>query len=153
MPYARPVGRYSSQFLRKLGAQKKVQEVDGQLTNTFQYNRDLEVDLPVGSTLLGNPDLEPASTRNELFYAIQAYYQSRGASVANAQTMTLLAFDTASVLNLNPYEIIEDPLDQRTSYVSVAYSYLNLFRTPSDEQNLVSDITNSRSRLGRQIRP
>ena len=149
----KPIGRYSSQYLRNLGAQKKVQTVNGELTNTFQYNRDLVTDLPVGSTLLGNEDLEPAFTRNELFHTIQAYYQARGASLANAQTMTLLAFDTSNVLNINPYRVVEDPIDQRTGYISVAYGYLNLFRTPSDEQNLASDINNGRSRLSRQIKP
>lgn len=145
-----PFTRFSAELLKLGGAQPKTKVAGGAQTSTYGQRRGGELTAPPVSSVFSNGGVSGAVSGNT-FSAIQAYFESRGASKSNAQTMALLVVDTGKSLNVSPMQLIESYLGTQTMLRPSAYSTINDMRTASDQQSLVNDVNNAKANNARQI--
>lgn len=145
-----PFTRFSAELLKLGGAQPKTKVAGGSQTSTYDQRRSGELTAPPVSSVLGNGGVK-GSVGSNTFSAIQGYFESRGASKSNAQTMALLIVDTGKSLNVSPMQLLENQFGTQTMLRPSAYSTLNDMRTASDQQSLVRDINNAKANNARQI--
>jgi hypothetical protein len=146
------VGRFSSQMLTYLGTQKTVKTVTTGPHNTFKYAQ--------GDTFFVEPskveliDGVVGSMDATTFYSTRAYFTSRGASLAYAETMAALAIDISKFLN-TPIRTFLDNLSKEGQilFSDEAYRAFNMLRSTSHQVGRATSIDNTLSFKARQIRP
>lgn len=145
------VGRFSSQLLGQFGAQKSVKQENGVAANTYKYAKGNEAFPSPGSIALSAGNYESGSLHANTYTAVHAYFESRGASSANAAAMASIIIDTAKISNVSPMSLL-DYSSKTTNLSDTAYFYINNLRTLSDQQSKVSDVNNRKSLKSRSIR-
>ena len=147
------IGRFSSKMLQQYGAQKTAQQNGGKISNRFAFSKGGEYYYDPTTIVLTDIALETGSVQEDVFTAIFGYFQSKGASTTNAQTMAAIIIDTAKYTGKSPMSIL-DSFDgsTKTALDLSAYKGLNALRSVSDQQEVVSDINNNKSLKSRSIR-
>lgn len=145
------VGRFSSTLLGQFGARRNVNQVEGVAGNVFSLSRGNESYPSPDSIALSAGNFSSGALSENTYTAIQAFYESRGASLANASAMASVTMDSAKMMGVHPMSLL-DYNSSNTALSRDAYSNLNDLRTVSDQQHLVSDVNNRKSLKSRSIR-
>jgi hypothetical protein len=147
------VGRFSSQMLTQLGAQRLVQNVTGQYVNTYKYSNGNTTFIEpgalqqsnLGALVVGN--FAPTTYDNT-----KSFFLSRGASTAYADTMAALAIDMASILQISVQQLLENAeLTGQLLLTDVAYSAFNTLRDPGNQVGSIKSVSNRSSYKSREI--
>ena len=139
------IKRFSSTLLNQYGAQKRVLNSDGTYATTYKYSKGDESFFAPDALALSDTTLVRGFLSEDVFTAGAGYFQSRGASLANAATMGALIIDTARMLEVSPISLLETLPSGKTSIELAAYGSLNALRSVSDQHESVSTINNSKS--------
>lgn len=143
-------GRFSSTMLRQAGAQKRITNSNGIVNNTYTNSRGTEYFPPTTNVALSNDVLTAGAFSENMYTAIYGFFQSRGASAANAATMASITMDIAKMNNVSPWDVIVDKSKQ-LNVNPVYYTSLNALRGAGDQQARMSSIKNSKSLVARSI--
>lgn len=146
------VGRFSSGLLNQFGAQRKTALSNGAIVNKFSNSQGNEFSPNVESRMLTDKELTTGAVNENTYTAVQAYFESRGASLANSATMASITIDTAKLIGISPMLLLEYTDNNEVVLSGDAYSSLNELRSASDQNQLVSDVNNRKSLKARSIR-
>lgn len=141
------IGRFSSTLLNQSGARKVVRNVGGSQTTTYGLRKGTE-SFPSAPAVELNDDLSLVSgAYNENTYtAVLGYFLSRGATKSNASTMAALVIDSAKLYGTTPMKLLSHlPADNKTALTPDTYPQINILREVGNQQELVSNIRNSKS--------
>jgi len=148
------IGRFSSQMLTYLGAQKTVQIINGVPTNTFKYATG-PITFPsagsisqafLGGGVVGN--YSPSA-----FDSTKSYFLSRGAGPLYADTMAALAIDMASMTGTSPQALLEQAESSgKLVFTENSYRAFNNLRDPGNQVGTVTSVDNRYSLQANQIR-
>jgi hypothetical protein len=148
------IGRFSSQMLTYLGAQKTVKFVNGNPTNTFKYASGNTVFPSAGSVL--QSDLGGGVVGNyspNTFDSTKCFFLSRGVGSLYADTMAGLAIDMAAQMGISPQELLEKAdITGQLLFSENAYRAFNNLRDPGNQVGIVTSASNRYSLQARQIR-
>lgn len=148
------IGRFSSQMLTYLGAQRNVVTVNGSPTNAFKYangpvvfpNPSNVSQAALGSGVVGN--FSPTA-----YDTTRCYFINRGASAVYADTMTALAIDMATLMNVTPQAFLEQAEKLgKIDFTDDTYRAFNILRDPSSQVGKITSVDNRNSLQSRQIR-
>jgi hypothetical protein len=149
-----PIGRFSSQMLTYLGAQRNVNIVNNAPVNVFKYEIGPTTFAPPANTLQANLGKGVVgSFKSAYFDSVKCYFLSRNSSVVYADTMAALIIDTASILNVSPQRLLNQ-MDQNglLDFTSGAYRAMNMLRDPGNQIGKATTPSNNASLQSRQIR-
>jgi len=148
------LGRFSSQMLTYLGAQRTVQTTSNGSYNTFKYATEPLTYPSPGSQKMANLGLGVVgAVSGGLFDRVKGYFLSRGASQTYADTMTLLTIDIAFILDITPISLIEKvEKEGKVLFTDEMLSSFNVLRDPSHQVAQSSDISNRDSFKANEIR-
>lgn len=83
------------------------------------------------------------------YNAIYSHFQSRGMSTAKSEDLAVAVITASKVEGYDPLLMLGD--GTYTSMPPELYRVMNVMRTVSDQQQIVSDINNSKSLQSRSI--
>lgn len=148
------IGRFSSQMLTYLGTQRTVKYVNGVPTNTFKYETGPTTFTNAGSYLQANLGGGVSGNFSPSAYdTTKCYFLSRGVGSVYADTMTGLAIDMASQLNISVQSLLEQAeFNGQLLFSDNAYRAFNNLRDPGNQVGSVTSVSNKLSIQSRQIR-
>ena len=146
------VGRFSTQLLEQFGAQNSVANAGGSRTNTFKNSNGSEHFANPSAVNLSSGKLTPGAFSNNVFSAVRAYFESRGASGPNADAMASIAMDVARLNGVSPISLLDYNTTGKAAYNTLIMNYINRFRPNSQPQEVFADTQNKDSLRARQIR-
>lgn len=148
------IGRFSSQMLTYLGAQKTVKSVNGTPQNTFKWSSGPTYFPSPGS--ISQADLGGGVVGNysaATYNSTVCYFLSRGTGPLYAQTMTALAIDMANTLGISTQNLLEQSeTGGQLLFTDDAYRAFNMFRDPGNQVGIVTTVNNKYSLQAREIR-
>jgi len=147
---AAQVGRFSSTMLRQGGAQKRITNNAGSVNNTYTNGTGVEFFPSPDNIALGGVPLTAGAFSENTYTAIYGFFQSRGASTANAATMASITMDIAKMEGVSPWDVVIDN-GTKLNINPLYYTSLNALRGPGDQQQRMSSIKNSKSLVSRSI--
>jgi predicted RecB family nuclease len=147
-----PTGRFSSTMLSQRGAQKKITNNSGSVNNTYKNGTGNEFYPSPENVALNNNQTVSGAFSENTYTAIYGFFQSRGASTANAATMASITLDIAKMDGVSPWDIIIDVSKQLRIHTDY-YTSLNALRSADDQQARMSSINNDKSFVSRSIKP
>lgn len=148
------LGRFSSQILTYLGAQRTVKLVGSQFANTYKYATGSISYPDVGSvqqymgtiTVVGN--YTPAA-----YDSTKSFFISRGASIMYAEAMTALLIDMSYMLGVSPQSLLENSeVMGKLTLSTSSYSKFNNLRDSGNQVGKATAVTNNKSLQSRAIR-
>ena len=148
------IGRFSSQMLTYLGAQRTVKGSGAGPVNTFKYSTGPTVFPPPGSisqAALGEGVVGNYSP--DVYNSTKCYFMSRGAGVMYADTMTALAIDISATIGVPIQLVLEQAFSEgKIMFTDEAYRAFNIFRDPGNQVGIVTSVDNRYSLQAREIR-
>lgn len=141
------VGRFSTQLLQQSGAQKEVRTADGAVVNQYANARGSEVFADPGSVNLSPGKFTKSAYSINTFTAVRSYFESRGASSANADTMAALTMDVARSSGQHPISLLDYNSKGSTSFNAEIMNYLNRYRPNGQQQDVYEDTSNKRDSI------
>ena len=147
-------GRFSSQMLTYLGAQRIVQNINGSPANVFSYATGPVSYINAGSFLqstLGNGVV--GSYSSTIYNYVRCYFLSRGVGNTYADTMAAITIDVASIMGVTPQNLLEQSESfSKLMFSPDAFRFFNELRDPSHQIGKATTPSNSKSLLSREIR-
>jgi hypothetical protein len=140
------IGRFSTTLLNQSGARKVVRNVGGSQTTTYSLRKGTESFPSAPAIDLNNVGLVSGAYNENTYTAVLGYFLSRGATKSNASSMAALVIDSAKLNGTTPMQLLSYlPTDNKTLLAPETYPQLNILRDVSNQQELVSNIRNSKS--------
>jgi hypothetical protein len=139
-------------MLGQRGAQKKITNNAGSVNNTYTNGTGTEFYPSPENVALNNNQTVAGAFSENMYTAVYGFFQSRGASSANAATMASITLDIARIDNVSPWDIVVD-VGKKLRIDTDYYTSLNVLRSPDDQQARMININNNDSFVSRSIMP
>lgn len=137
------INRFSTDSLKRQGAKKSVQYTEGRFINTFQNSSGTEKATQSASITLSDNTLVSGSIYVEDYHVALAFFCNNGTSVVSAETMALIAIDSAKLKNVTIAEFLNDFQSEKVNLDSYAHVYMNLLRPVTSQTSIL--LTNDNS--------
>lgn len=147
------LGRFSTQMLEQLGAQRKVRNVNGAKANVYDQKQGSESFLSPDAVRLAFTNTSSGSVKPVLFDVVFSYFQKVSGSAKTAETLAIVLIDAAKFQGVSPLTLIESARAGKVNLVESIYPYINLLRGAGDQHERIRGIDNKNSIKNRGVRP
>ena len=145
------IGRYSTDAIRQLGAKRKVITANGRRKNFFDSRKGGEKFYSPENVILNDNRVKIESYPEVKFFVVKAYFQKRGSSDSNAETLAMLIFDIARLEKVDPLVLLESLPSGKVGLSDIAYLSMNVLRPVDSQHQKVSDVNNRKSLKAKNI--
>jgi hypothetical protein len=148
------MSRFSKDTLNNLGSSKQVKITNGVASVTYSNSTGMEPSLPADAgEVIADPTMLPGAINVHNYYALYGYLEGRSKSAVYASTMASVLLDAAKMKGIPAYTLIDSVKRGDLASVAQFYPEINALRSPSDQQEITSNINNSNSIKFRNINP
>lgn len=144
--------RVSSQLARFLGAELRILNNEGKVSNVFLDTIEDFGLSEASNRLLANPEFIVDGIDPQVFFSLRDTLEVRGVNQKVSKTIAMLLIDAGKVLRRSPFELLELLDNQRINIDIKAFAALNRLRPASSQLGTLRQRNNNRSFKARSIR-